>query len=67
MAILHSVGQHFGTGSGPGCFRQGRLNGKQSLPMPYEAPYPDDKEQSRRSLKKAREIGAAREDPAAEI
>ena len=35
--------------------------------MPDEAPSPpDNKEQSRRSLEKAREIGAAREDPAAE-
>jgi hypothetical protein len=34
--------------------------------MPDEAPSTDNKEQPRRSLEKAREIGAAREDPAAE-
>jgi hypothetical protein len=34
--------------------------------MPDEAPSPDNKEQSRRSLEKVREIGAAREDAAAE-
>jgi hypothetical protein len=34
--------------------------------MPHEAPCSDNKEQSRRSLEKAGEIGAAREDAAAE-
>jgi hypothetical protein len=34
--------------------------------MPREAPSPDNKERSRRSLEKAREIAAAREDAAAE-
>jgi hypothetical protein len=42
------------------------LNGKQRLPMLDEARSPDNKEQSRCSLEKARGIGAAREDAAAE-